>query len=395
MSFEGPRKPQKRAVFFAFDGGIGLGHLRRLSQIAASMQGPFACLLVTGHRAAANWFVPPCCEYVHLPSWDSLIPEKARYWGREPFLDVTLRQAVEFRRDIVDGIMRGFRPDAIFVDHLPLGANEELTKVIERASGRKYLVTRGVLNETENLERLILGGDALNALRVHYDRILVASDPRIVDFSSAYNLDAAVSAKIITTGYVVDGIDAKAISAARSERGLDANDIWVVASAGGGQMGEETVKASIDIAKAHSNLAFDIVLGPRSSLSLNIASINVANNGRIRIFNEVADMAIRHASADIVISSGGYNSILETLQGNAVILCVPLRKDPNDEQNRHAEQLSGFVDIRVASDAAQLADLFASTLASLPIRTADKRRQLKISGAETIAQIVADDLGII
>jgi predicted glycosyltransferase len=151
-----------------------------------------------------------------------------------------------------------------------------------------------------------LGGDALNALRVNYDRILVASDPRIVDFSSAYNLDAAVSAKIITTGYVVDGIEAAAILAARSERGLDANDIWVVASAGGGQMGEETVKASIDIAKAHSNLAFDIVLGPRSSLSLNIESINVATNGRIRIFKEVADMAIRHASADIVISSGGY-----------------------------------------------------------------------------------------
>src|SRR5581483_1168764 len=121
---------QYRAVFFVFDGGTGLGHLRRLARIAHQMQGRFACLVVTGHRAAANWFVPATCEYVHLPSWDSLVPEKARYWDRAPFLNVDLSGAVELRQQIIQGIMQGFRPDAVFVDHLPLGANDELAQVI-------------------------------------------------------------------------------------------------------------------------------------------------------------------------------------------------------------------------------------------------------------------------
>jgi hypothetical protein len=49
-SASGKQHRQWRALFFAFDGGVGLGHLRRLARIAEEMQGPCACLLVTGHR---------------------------------------------------------------------------------------------------------------------------------------------------------------------------------------------------------------------------------------------------------------------------------------------------------------------------------------------------------
>ena len=96
---------QKRALFYVFDGGTGIGHLRRLACIARQLQGRFACLIVTGHREAAHWFVPQACEYVHLPSWDSLIAEKARYWGREPFADLDRRGAIRLRREILHGIV--------------------------------------------------------------------------------------------------------------------------------------------------------------------------------------------------------------------------------------------------------------------------------------------------
>jgi len=39
----------------------------------------FACLLVTGHRWAAERLIPEECEYVHLPSWDSLLDPKASH----------------------------------------------------------------------------------------------------------------------------------------------------------------------------------------------------------------------------------------------------------------------------------------------------------------------------
>ncbi len=383
---------QRRAVFFVFDGGTGLGHLRRLARIAQQMQARFACLLVTGHRAAANFFVPPTCEYVHLPSWDNLIPEKSRYWGRPPFLDVDLAGAVTLRREIIHGIMRGFRPDAIFVDHLPLGANEELAEVIESAECRKYFVTRGVLNNTEDLGRLILGGAAYAALRDRYHRIFVAADPRVVDFTRSYNVDHTIRAKTVTTGYVAESISSEAIAAARAARGLGPADVWVVASAGGGQTGEATVETSIALARAYPQFAFDIVLGPRSNLSADIVTPDESGGGRVRIYREVPDMATRHASADLVISSGGYNSVLETLQGRAVILCVPLRKDVRDEQSRHAGRLSRFVDIRIAPRASDLPALFAAAIEELPRHRPDRRAELDMNGAAEIERLVVDDL---
>lgn len=112
----------------------------------------------------------------------------------------------------------------------------------------------------------------------------------------------------------------------------------------------------------------------------------------MRIYREVSDMAIRHASADVVISSGGYNSVLETLQGRALILCVPLRKDVRDEQSRHASRLSRFVDIRIAPTAADLPGLFAAAVEELPRRRMDRRAELDMNGAAQIERLVLEDL---
>ena len=50
---------KKRVVLFAFEGGTGIGHLRRIACIARALERHFACLVVTGHRAIADWFVSP------------------------------------------------------------------------------------------------------------------------------------------------------------------------------------------------------------------------------------------------------------------------------------------------------------------------------------------------
>jgi predicted glycosyltransferase len=385
---------QKRALFFVFDGGTGVGHLRRLASIAKRLQGRFSCLIVTGHRAAAHWFVPEECEYVHLPSWDSLFAERARYWGRAPFLTVDKKEAVRLRKQIIHGVVRGFRPDAIFVDHLPLGAEEELATVLERSPARKYLVTRGVLNETENLRGLILGGRAHDSLRDRYDRILVASDRRVFDFARQYNLAPEIRAKTVHTGYVAESVASEAIARARGERGLDTDDVWVVASAGGGQMGERLIEGCLHLARAHPRIAFDVVVGPRSNLGWTDPHRSVIAADRLRVHREVPRMSLLHAAADVVISSGGYNSLLEALQGRAKILCFPNRKDQRDEQYHHAARLKPFVDLDVYTDLAELPAVFGEALRSLGTRRPDRRAELDFGGAARIETIVREDLGI-
>lgn len=386
---------QKRALFYVFDGGTGVGHLRRLCCIARQLQGRFACLIVTGHRAAAHWFVPEECEYVHLPSWDSLIETKAHYWGRKPFLALDKPAAVRLRSEILAGVVAAFQPDAIFVDHLPLGAEEELATILATTRARKYLVTRGVQNETEDLQRLIFGGKAQEYLKTQYDRIFVASDPRVFEFARAYDIAPEVRAKTVQTGYVSQPIAAAQIATTRADRGLRDGERWVVASAGGGQLGERLIEACIELAGAHPTIAFDVVMGPRSKLAWADPHRTFVDRGRLRLHKEVPHMPYLNASADLVISSAGYNTLLEAVQGQAEILCFPFRTDLRDEQYQHALRLKQFVHLELSTDVGELPALFGRALERLgPHRQADRRAELDLAGAARIEQIVAQDLGL-
>jgi predicted glycosyltransferase len=386
---------QKRALFYVFDAGSGVGHLRRMSVIAGQLQGRFACLVVTGHRAAAHWFVPEECEYVHLPSWDSLIGSNSRYWGRRPFIDGAPHEVLRLRKEILEGVVRGFRPDAIFVDHLPLGAEDELATILEDVDCRKYLVTRGVLNETEDLRRLILGGRAHEFLTTQYDRIFVAGDPEVFDFAHQYNLAPGLREKTLHTGYVAQSISSDLIARSRADRGLADGDIWVVASAGGGQFGEQLIEACAGMAAGYPDVAFDIVMGPRSKLAWSDPHRQVVVRENVHLYKQTAHMPYLNAAADLVISTGGYNTLVEALQGRATMLCFPYRLSHRDEPYQHMMRLKEYVDIEVSTDLSDLPRLFGRAIDTLgAVRGADRRAELDMSGAVTIQRAVCADLGV-
>ena len=386
---------QKRAIFFVFDGGTGLGHLRRLSCIARALQGRFSCLIVTGHRAAAHWFVPAECEYIHIPAWDSLLSEKAAYWDREPFLAGGPDVAFAFRRDLLQGIVDAYKPEVMFVDHLPLGMRGELERIVATTKCRKYLVTRAVQNETEDLDRLLLTGAAFQSIKRSYDRVFVAIDDRVFDFRDRYPALDAVADKFCPVGYVIQPIGADVIARKRKGRGLGPENLWAVASAGGGQHGEALIVESCGLAATFREIAFDVVIGPRSNLSPEPLADRLVAADNLRLHREVSDMADLHAAADIVISSGGYNSLLETLQGHARIVCVPSRKSERDEQYLHAASLRRFVAIDVDTDVAKLPAMFACAVAShRKERNEDQRGELDFEGAANIKRIVFADMGL-
>ncbi|PNS07331.1 hypothetical protein [Solilutibacter silvestris] len=380
---------RRRALFYVFDGGSGIGHLRRLARIAEAMRKDFSCLIVTGHDVGLQWMVPQGCEYVRLPSWDNLIAAKSAYWGRVPFLDVPLDEAVRLRSAILLGIVEGFQPDVMLVDHLPLGAHAELVAVLRTAPCRKYLITRGIQNETEDLHRLILGGAALSALGKDYHRILSAIDPKIFNLAKHYNLPPEVVSKILSTGYVAPAALAGRRASIRSSRGIDDATPWVVASVGSGQWGEPLIEACIALAGDHPDVHFDIVIGPRSRL----ARPEAHAAGRIRLHANCADLADLHAASDVVITAGGYNTLLEAIQGQARILCIPYRKDRRDEPFHHATLLQPYIDLRMATEIGELGMLLQAAINDCREGSVkDGRTELRTDGAVRIARMVQDDL---
>ena len=106
-------------------------------------------------------------------------------------------------------------------------------------------------------------------------------------------------------------------------------------------------------------------------------------------------MAPWHSAADVVISSGGYNSLLEALLGNARIICVPNRKSERDEQYAHAARLSAFATIDLDLDAGRLPEMFDRAVSDLRKGpNADRRRELDFGGAAAIRRIAMADTGV-
>jgi predicted glycosyltransferase len=389
MNHRSTRK-QGRVAFFVHD-GTGLGHLQRVCKLARALQDLFACLILTGHRAA-SWLVPEECEFIHLPSLDSLIADKSKYWGRRPFVDMDPISALAFRKSLITSSMQAFDPDALFVDYLPLGKMGELSTVIAQTRARKYLILRGILDEPANVRRDILGGHAKRELQ-HYDRILVSCDEKICNVVKEYCFEEPVAAKAMNVGYISTPVPAADRAELRRQRGVGVDDIWVVCSAGSGALGEKLMERCLALPKVFPGIFFDFIQGPRSSAKWDSATADCNSIGTNRYFKECRQLPLLHSAADIVICAGGYNSLVESMEGGARIVSVPVQINTADEQFVHAKRLADYYPLRLLH---HLGDL-PSILEEEARRCRERRRVnvrevLNFGGAETIKSLLSEDL---
>lgn len=385
-----PRR-QRRVLFFVND-GAGLGHLHRMARLADAIQGPAAALVVAAHRSA-GWIVPEGCEYVHLPSFDSLFPRRAQYWGRRPFLECSRREAILLRRRLVEAVVEQFAPDAIVADHFPLGAHGELRGLIGQSRAQKYCILRGVLDHAEDVRLDVLSGESEAALAESYARVLVACDRRICDPAVEYAIAPGIAAQMRHIGYVSDPLPAARRARVRSQRGLGPADRWVVCSAGGGAFGERLIDACLALASTMPELHFDIVHGPRSAVEWTGCATDVLAYGRVRVFRESRYLAELHGAADLVIGSGGYNTLVEVMEGGAPLVCIPMRLDTNQEQAIQAQRLSAFYPLEIVHDVGDIGATVERMLRA-PRSTHHIRTLLDFGGRERFRAVLLEDLGI-
>jgi predicted glycosyltransferase len=367
----------KRIAFFVHD-GAGLGHLRRMARIAETLQGPCASLIITGHRTV-GWVLSEACDFVHVPSWDGLLEARSRRRGRELWLRVNLEEARVLRRRIIDATVDAFRPDAIFMDYLPFGRDNEIEELIIVHPAKKYLVLRGLIDTID----LASFAEWCPAIARTFDRVFVAADPRIVDVTAEYGLDA-MREKMEYVGYVTPA-DSVPREEMRRRRGLDDDTRWVVCSAGGGLDGEEILRCCLELPSQFENVVFDIVAGPRSRLTV----ANIANEHRTRVLQDCAELPQLHSAADIVITCGGYNSLIEAMHGGAYVISCPISTRSNDEQRAHARRLANYYPMTVVDHPNLLVDALAEVLRQNPTRPPFPFRT---AGAERIRTVILSDL---
>jgi predicted glycosyltransferase len=378
-----------RILIFTHD-GRGLGHLRRLARLGSVLQRHASVLFITGHREA-SWIVPRECEYIHLPSLDSLDPRRSRQWGRVPFLRCTnsLTAGRALRRDIIASAIERFDPDAMILDYLPLGMDEEMREFVRASPQRRnYFIARGLLGDPIHIRRDIFTQSAIESLEENYHMILAMTDQKIIDMAEEYALEPQLAEKLVYVGYAAEPVTAQEREAIRAERGIESGSKWVVCGAGGGKEGEALVQRCWEIAQIFPECTFDIVAGPRSRLLLR--SDVRSDEGRIRLHSsEDRRLPLMHAAADVVISRGGYNSLMEACVGDARILVAPIMTD--FEQVHHAQRLSAFREIDLVESLEDLdLALHQCLMRSGPV--VHRLSEINMDGLHLAAGVILSDL---
>jgi len=377
-----------RILFYAHD-GTGLGHLRRISRIAKAFERDASCMIMCGHREAA-WIVSPGCEYIHIPNFPVIQKEPAGI-STPTFVSPSLPVVREFRRKLLHAAVDIFAPDAIVVDHNPAGKHSELLQIVRTTKAKLFLIIRGVMDNPNHADADIIDTPSRALLEMFYTAIFVACDSRICDVAKEYNFSKGLEKKTQHVGYVSEAIAEELIKQARYERGLRGGKKWVVCSAGSGALGEALVEECIRLSERFTTVAFDIVAGPRCTLSLRNSRYKAnIGRGRVRIHSEVRDLATLHASADVVVCAGGYNSTVEVLEGYAQFICAPTQvREKDSEQFIHATRLARFLPLHLMKSIPEIAECLPQVLASKPIRRLVRGRDiLSFDGAYRLREII-------
>ena len=237
-------------------------------------------------------------------------------------------------------------------------------------------------------------GRAERALASRYDKIFVACDARICDVVREYQLHDLIAKKLAYVGYVSEAVSEEAIESARHERGIPAGRKWIVCSAGGGTLGESLIKECVRVSKQMSDCFFDIVVGPRSSLRWEYKTSEVFGDGRVRMHRECQHLPMLHAACDVAVISGGYNSLVEAMEGRAAIIVVPTQVQANDEQCLHAGRLAKHVPVRLVQGIQDVSEAVTAAVNEPVRRKSAARDSISFDGAETIRKILFQDLNI-
>lgn len=369
---------KKRILIFAYD-GTGVGHLMCLAKIASGLSSGFDVLIVTGHTVVSK-VVKNGVRYIQLPNF---YEELAK--GNKSDADINASRIIQLHQ-----IVKDFKPDAFITDFLPFGKRCELQYIIRQYKCLKYFTLRSEIGGERIMHEDVFSPRNIKLFAQHYDRIFVTSDLAITSMDIFSWLPTEVKKKITYTGFVTYPINRYHAQKLRQLKHSTVYRKWIVCSIGGGRVGNELLESCYKFAKTKqfTDCFFDIVMGEYNKASIN--STECLPN--VCISNWIDDLYMYHASADLVICCGAYNTLVECMQGLPKTVLSYSVQNPQleDEQQQNIIKLGNYYSIKHIDDLENLEKMVVSLL---QYSDCDKDQdKLNMNGIDNICNTVMNDI---
>lgn len=312
----------------------GLGHFRRSALLASGLVGADVdneVLIITGSPRAQSFRLPDRVDTVKLPT-----ATKDAAGGYQPRkLRSAIDHLVRLRSSLITASVVAYEPDAIIVDHAPIGMGGELLPMFDTVSRldrrpRMVLGIRDIIDDARKVEST-WQDDGVWAALDHYDDVLVYGDPQVPTTAMELGLDRRVRATVTHTGYVAPTMPEPLT-----------DEPFLLVTPGGGGDGQLLLRRFLRAAErgATGGLRSLVVTGPLLSAARRAELLVKAEElPHVEVIDFSDRMRSLIASAVGVISMAGYNTVVEELAAGTPSMLVP-RCQPRLEQHIRASRLA-------------------------------------------------------
>lgn len=351
---------------------LGVGHYFRSLEIARALH-RHEVVLVTGGPPVEVELPSHVREY-RLPG---LRMDEAFTVVSPTETNRALDEVKEERKRLLHSLFERTEPDLFLIELYPFGRKSfafeilPLLDAIHRGdfpSTKVVCSLRDILVEKKNQKAY--EERVLEVLNKYFDGLLVHADETLVSLDETFASTDRIKIPVVYTGFVTPRPNDDGAKKIKNRLGLKRGEALVVASAGGGRVGDDLLRVVVE---AYARLIGGIGLrlcvftGPfMAEADFSALSDRAASLPGLHVERFTADFLSYLSAADLSISMAGYNTCMNILATGVPSLVFPFAQ--NREQRMRAEKLAALGGLRLLKeedlDPSRLANLIADILNS-------------------------------
>lgn len=296
----------------------GIGHFVRTIELAKGLSRYFSVYILNGGESVPNLDVPKEINIIQLPAIYK--EENAKYLSPvDP--SFTIEECLNKRRIIINDTISDLKPEILITEHFPFGLlfKDEVDYLISRVKllNPKMKIVCSVRDIIESANGGKYDDITIELINKWYDLILIHGDDNYSHLKNTFPKFNEILVQTYHTGYIVKTVD---------EITNKKNPIPIIlASIAGGRLGKELLEALIENHILLKNKikhklvlftgAFETNFEELKQRTLKLNSDDI----KLHVFDREIYLSY-FAKADLVITLGGYNSIIESISNYKRIL---------------------------------------------------------------------------
>src|SRR5215469_9453357 len=376
-------------VFMYCQHVLGIGHLVRSAEIARALSYHSDVTFVSGGAAVSGFPFPPRVHLVQSP------PIKTdEDFGALKNCETTLNmeELQDLRRQKLLRLFDILRPDALVIELFPFGRKRfafELIPLLEYAQNKspETLVAcslRDIL--VEKSDRAKHEARVCGIVNAYFDLILVHGDPALHTLGESFHRVQDLRCNLLYTGFVQ-----------QADTGgtpvMDCSEPTIIASIGSGRYRQgqfllESVIRAAALLEARIPHRFCIFAGPFIPDEVYADLQRLGREARhVEIQRYSPSLPGYLHRADLSISMGGYNSIMNLMAAGIRSLVYPYTSNNDQEQHIRARKLESLGIVELLHPEMLAPQVLASRIEEMLAKT-PARLNFDMNGAANTARIL-------